>query len=211
MTFTRNTTARIRSLAIVLIASCALSLACSTKAKLFATWKEPNTSAGPFQKVAAIALTANEETRKIAEDEFVRRLGKNTAGVSSYSILTEADEADVEKVVAKLRTADVDAVAVMRLIEEENSVVYDPGSFYRPSYSFNSFYGGVYSAYHDPGYLTTEVAVRVETALYSIGGAKEELVWTGYSESLNPKSAQTVIDDVTRLVVRELQLEKILR
>lgn len=211
MTFSSNSTSRMTSFAIVLLAASSLSLACSARSKLFATWKEPNVSAGPYQKVAAIALARNEATRKIAEDEFVRRLGNNTEGVSSYSILTEAEEGDVEKVVAKLRAADVDAVAVMRLIEEENSVVYDPGSFYRPSYSFNSFYGGVYSAYHDPGYLTTEIAVRIETAFYSIGGGTEQLVWTGYSETLDPKSSQVVIDDVTRLVVKELQLEKILR
>ncbi len=211
MILTKNITVRIKPIAIVLITSCALSLSCSARSKLFATWKEPAAPPGPFSKVAAIALARDEATRQVAEDEFVRRLGNNTEGVSSYSILTEAEEGDVEKVVAKLRAAGVDAVAVMRLIEEENSVAYDPGSFYRPSYSFNSYYGGVWSAYHDPGYLTTEIAVRIETALYSLGGTKEELVWTGYSETLDPKSAQVVIDDVTRLVVRELQLEKILR
>ena len=97
----------------------------------------------------------------------------------------------------------------MRLIEENNSVAYDPGSFYRPSYTFHNYYGGVWAAYHDPGYLTTEIAVRVETAFYGVD--KTELVWTGYSQTLNPKSSQVVIDDVVRLVVQELTREKLVR
>lgn len=211
MILAKETTSRIKAIAVILAASCSLSLACSARSKLFATWTEPDASPGPYSKVAAIALTRDEATRKIAEDEFVRRLGNETDGVASYSILTESEEGDVDKVVAKLRASDVDAVAVMRLIEENNSVAYDPGSFYRPAYSFNSYYGGVWSTYHDPGYLTTEIAVRVETAFYSLSDAQPKLVWTGYSETLNPKSAGVVIDDVTRLVVKELKLDKILR
>ena len=98
---------------------------------------------------------------------------------------------------------------MMRLIEENNSVAYDPGSFYRPSYTFHNYCGGVWAAYHDPGYLTTEIAVRVETAFYGVD--KTELVWTGYSQTLNPKSSQVVIDDVVRLVVQELTREKLVR
>ena len=51
--------------------------------------------------------------------------------------------------------------------------------------------------------------MRVETAFYGVD--KTELVWTGYSQALNPKSAQVVIDDVVRLVVQELTREKLVR
>ena len=45
--------------------------------------------------------------------------------------------------------------------------------------------------------------MRVETAFYSV--ADEKLVWTGYSQTMNPKSSRVVIDDVARLVVQELE------
>ncbi len=173
------------------------------------TWREPTASPGPYQSVVAIALTSNESTRRVAEDEFVRRLPKNTTGYSSYKLLSKEEEEDVNKLVAKLQAEGIQAAAVMRLIEENNSVAYDPGSFYRPSYTFHNYYGGFWAAYHDPGYLTTEIAVRVETAFYGVD--KTELVWTGYSQTLNPKSAQVVIDDVVRLVVQELTREKLVR
>ncbi len=49
----------------------------------------------------------------------------------------------------------------------------------------------------------------METAFYSI--ADEKRVWTGYSQTLNPKNAQVVIDDVARVVVTRLRQEQILR
>ena len=115
------------------------------------TWGEPTASPGPYQSVVAIALTSNESTRRVAEDEFVRRLPKNTTGYSSYKLLSKEEEEDVNKLVAKLQAEGIQAAAVMRLIEENNSVAYDPGSFYRPSYTFHNYYGGFWAAYHDPG------------------------------------------------------------
>lgn len=196
-----------KTLAVVLATTCWMSFACSKRSDLVATWKEPTASPGPYRSVVAIALAKDEPTRQIAEDELVRRLGKGTKGVSSYKILSKEEEEDVDKLVAKLKAEGIEAAAVMRLVEENVGVEYDPGSFYRPSYQFHSFYHGVWAAYHDPGYLTAEVAVRIETAFYGVG--KEELVWTGYSQTLNPKSARVVIDDVARLVVQELRREKL--
>ena len=186
-------------MAVLLLASCA------ARSKLFATWKEPDARSGPYRKVAVFALAQNEQTRAIAEDAFVRRLPKRTEGFASHAILPREIEGDVDKVVTKLKAEGIDGAVVMRLIEENNAVVYDPGSFSRPYYSFHNFYGGVWSSYHDPGYLTTEIAVRVESAFYSV--ADEKRVWTGYSQTLNPSSAQVVIDDVVRLVVKELKRE----
>lgn len=158
--------------------------------------------------MVAIALARDESTRRVAEDEFARRLPKGI-GFKSYEIVPKEDEGDVDKVVARLRAEGIDGAAIMRLVEENNSVAYDPGSFPRPYYSFHNYYGGAWASYHDPGYLTTEIAVRVETAFYSVADAK--LVWTGYSETMNPKSSQVVIDDVARLIVRELQRERIIQ
>lgn len=196
---------------LLLVIAAALTLACSEKSKLIGTWQEPSAPTGPYRKVAAIALTANDATRRIAEAEFAKRLPSNTEGVASHTILSQEDEGDVARVVAKLREAGVDGAAVMRLVEEQNSVEYDPGSYWRPYQTFHNYYGGVWASYQDPGYLTTEIAVRVETAFYSVSEPDASLVWTGYSESLNPKSARVVIDDVARLVVQELARLKIVQ
>ena len=69
--------------ALLVIAS-ALTLSCSSRSKLFATWREPDAPPGPYRRVVAIALASDESTRRIAEDEFARRLPKGTMGFKSY-------------------------------------------------------------------------------------------------------------------------------
>ena len=195
----------------VLVGLLAILAACSSRPRteIFSAWREPDGPPGPYAKVVAIALASNESTRKIAEDEFVRRFPKSTEGVRSYDVIPKEDEGDVDKVVARLKAEGIDGAAVMRLVGKDVGVAYDPGSLSRPYTTFNSYYGSVWSAYHDPGYLTTEIAVRVETVFYSV--ADEKRVWTGYSQTLNPKNAQVVIDDVARVVVTRLRQEQILR
>ncbi len=87
----------------------------------------------------------------------------------------------MDGVVEKRKAEGIDGAVVMRLIEENNAVVYDPG------------------------YLRTEIALRVESAFFSV--ADEKRVWTGYRETLSPRSVQVVIDEVVRLVVQEPRRE----
>ena len=165
MNFIKSTTARPSiAVAALLISAAALTLSCSSRSKLFGTWREPDGSPGPYTSVVAIALAGDESTRRVAEDEFIRRLPKGMLGFKSYEIVPREDEGDVDKVVARLRAKGIEGAVVMRLIEEKNSVAYDPGSFSRPYNTFHNYYGGVWASYHDPGYLTTEIAVRVESA-----------------------------------------------
>ncbi len=163
---------------------------------MFATWREPQGPPGPYRRVVAVALTEDEGVRRIAEDEFVRQLPPETFGVSSHELIPEEVESDVDRVVALLQENGIEGAAVMRLVDEENAVVYDPGSAPRPYHTFHSYYGYVWSTVHDPGYLVPEVAVRVETAFYSI--TDEQRVWTGYSETINPKTTRVVIGGTHR-------------
>jgi hypothetical protein len=206
-----NTTRSVRLAAAITIAiaiTVGIPLAASAKSKIIGTWREPDGPPGPYHKVVVIALAGQDANRRAAEDEFVKRLPKGVEGVRSYSVIPKEDEGNVEKVVARLREAGVDGAAVLRVVNQDTRVVYDPGSYWRPYYTFQSYYGDVWSTYHDPGYLVPETAVHVETAFYSVTDGK--LVWTGYSETTNPKKAQTVIDDVAKLMVGRLRKEKLL-
>lgn len=186
-------------------------LACSSnpRSKMFATWKEPQGPPGPYESVVVIALTRNDSTRRSAEDAFVKALPSDVKGFASYATISRENQGDADKVVAELQAKGIRGAAIMRLVEERSTAEYDPGSIStNPFNSLYTYYGNVWLAYRDTGYLTAQVAVRVETAFFSVADAKR--VWTGYSETMNPKSSQVVIDDVARLVVRELRREKIL-
>jgi len=52
--------------------------------------------------------------------------------------------------------------------------------------------------------------VRVETNFYVASSSDGELIWTGTSESFNPKSAKKVINGLVKLIVKELTKQNIL-
>jgi hypothetical protein len=82
-----------------------------------------------------------------------------------------------------------------------------PYSYYS---SFYNYYGAIYKQVYSPEYLREDTTVRVETNFYAAAPPSEEIIWTGTSESFNPKSAQKVIDDLDRLIVKELRKQGLL-
>jgi len=53
--------------------------------------------------------------------------------------------------------------------------------------------------------------VRIETSLYAATAPDGELIWTGISDTFNPKSAHKTIDGLVKLVIRELEKDAILK
>jgi hypothetical protein len=51
--------------------------------------------------------------------------------------------------------------------------------------------------------------LRIETNLYATAAPEGELVWTGISDSFNPRSAKKAIDAVVKVVVKDLEKEGI--
>lgn len=82
-----------------------------------------------------------------------------------------------------------------------------PYAYYR---SFYGYYGMVYRQVYSPDYLREDTTIRIETNSYAATPPDGELIWAGTSDSLNPKSAQKVIDGVVRLIAKELKKQGIL-
>ena len=164
----------------------------------------------PFQKVVVLVLAKDTIMRRIAEDEFVARAASNaTEAVTSYSLIPEDELGDQDRVKARLDAANIDGAAVMRLVGSDSQVTYNPGSYVTAYYTFWGYYGYAYPMVFDTGYVTADRVVRVETNVYSVTGDK--LIWTGLSESMNPDSAQQIVDDVVRVVVANLKSNGIVR
>ncbi len=174
--------------------------------KLSGTWQDPNMIGVPLEKVVVLTLAQDKIMRRVAEDEFVKSLPKNTQGIQSYNLIPDDELKDVAKVKARLEKANVDGAAVLRLVGSDNQVTYNPGTI---MYSFWGYYGWAYPMVYDTSYVTSEQVVRVETAVYSM--TTEKLIWSGVSESINPSSAKSVVDDVVRVVVRDLKRHGIVR
>ena len=57
--------------------------------------------------------------------------------------------------------------------------------------------------------IQTETLPGIETNLYATTTPEGELVWTGISDSFNPSSAKKTINNVVKVVVKDLEKEGI--
>lgn len=198
-----------RAQVVFLAAGLFVLAACSSGTKLAGSWQEPQLTGVPFQKVIILVLAKDTIMRRIAEDEFVLRMSGSTEAVTSYSLIPEDELEDQEKVKARLVAANIDGAAVMRMVGSDEQVTYSPGAYVTAYYSFSGYYSYAYPMVFDTGYVTADRVVRIETNVYSVTGDK--LIWTGLSESMNPGSAQGIVDDVVRIVVSNLKQKGIVR
>jgi hypothetical protein len=107
---------------------------------------------------------------------------------------------DIPAAKALVRKEGFDGALVVRVVSDREKVTYRPPS-YGPT--FWGYYG--YTRTYDPGYYHTEQLVRVETSIYSI--AQDKLLWVGTTETVDPKSLSTLVEEVSKAVREELVLE----
>lgn len=174
------------------------------------TWTDPTAVGKPldFQKVAAVALLQDGALRRVAEDELVRAIREGEDGprgveaLPSYTLLDSDDLDDPERARAKLAAAGFDGAAVVSVLDSQQRVNYVPGM--PTSYGFG--YGWTM---YDPGYVTTDTVVYVQTNIYDL--ADKKLLWSGTTENYNPRDIKDLIDDTAHDVGGALRKEGMIR
>ena len=196
-------------LAIALVCLCC-SFAGAKSTKLIASWKNPHVQGGAFKKVLVIGMSANPGRRSDFEDALATSLTKpGVEVIPGNSILLRPDASPIDLNYVRLQVRDfkIDAVVVSRLVSIKDSVTYIPPDIGVPYPFYNSFYGyygAISPIVYSPGYLIEEKTVRIETNVYAISGSDGQLIWTGTSDTFNPKDAQKVINGVVKLVTQQL-------
>jgi hypothetical protein len=185
--------------------------------KLLVSWKNPDYSGQKPHRILVIGMSENPEVRADFEDDLSSSIeGEGLEAVPGYAILLRLHSAELDPSYLKGQILDfkIDAVLVSRLVKIDKKTTYirgHPYTFPYPYYrSFYSYYGAVYGQVYSSEYLREDTTVRVETNFYAAAPPSEEIIWTGTSESFNPKSAQKVIDDLDRLIVKELRKQGLL-
>lgn len=195
---------------------CVLPVVNAKGPKLLMSWKNPDYSGQKPHRVLVIGMSENPAIRADFEDDLSSAIANdNLEAVPGNSILFRPDssELDPDYLKGQIRDFKIDAVLVSRLVKVEKNTTYIPGHSYTPYpyyHSFYGYYGTVYPQVYSPGYLREDTTVRVETNFYEATKPDLELMWTGTSDSFNPKSAKKVIDGLVKLIVKELTKQNIL-
>ena len=114
---------------------------------------------------------------------------------------------------SRVEAAGFDGAVAWRAAGTDRETYYVPGAVLGAPFGYRRFWGfyplGLEAVY-EPGYLATERVVHIETLVYRVGPASDELVWAGNSETVDPASIDGLIDGVSRAVSDELQRKGLL-
>jgi hypothetical protein len=179
----------------VLVASCATT-------DMTSTWTDSTAKGASLSKVAVVCLTKDPGLRRMAEETTAANL-QSAQAVPSHQIVSDADLKDRETVKRKLKAAGMNAVLVMRMtgITKEVSPVYGPYG------SFDGYYDYAAAGIYAPDYLQTDTVVHMISNLYDLDQSK--LIWSGVSQTFDPASAKSYMNDVSKAVAKSLQKDRL--
>jgi hypothetical protein len=198
-----------RGAAPACLASVALLVAfgCATT-RVTESWRNPNAGPTHFRKAVAVAVVADPELRRQAEDEIVSHLHSGDA-LPARAVIPDSDRGDVEKAKALLRAGGFDGAVILRPMGVEKRVTYVPPSYTAGPYSsFYGYYGYAWENSYDPGYTRVDTILRVEVLIYSI--ERNMLLWSGVTETFEPKSLREVVTEIATEVSKVLEREGLL-
>lgn len=172
------------------------------------SWKAPSVAPSRLRNVVTVCISRDGAMRRVVEDAMAQRLAHlGVRAVPVYSVLSDDDDLkDRDRAKAKLMASGYDGVVALRIVGKETKIVATPPTYYG-YWTFDSYWGMAWPGVYDPGYLTTETVVRVETKVFSL--ADNKLVWEGLSKTVDPNTIRSVIDDVTKVVAETLKKQQI--
>jgi len=180
-------------------------MGCGGKTKFVSTWKNPEAVPTTWQneKVAAFARTFIKASRLGAEDALARELtGRGVQGIAGYTLVPEDVEKDQEKVKQLLEKAGIEGAIVMRVVDKSNEIYQTAGSaqYYQ---SFYGYWGSGWSGVYQPGHMTTETVVSIETLVYSV--SQDKLLWAGMSSTTDPKDIPGFVKELVEVAGQEIK------
>jgi len=184
-----------------------LIMACAGT-KLTQTWVDEAHRGKPVSDILVIAITYKEEVRHSYEDKFVAQLkALGIDAVSSADVIPIPADLKLEKdqILNVVKKFENDAVIITHMGGVEEKETYSPAT--QSNTGFYGYYDGLILS-KDPGFYKTRTLVRLVTNLYDV--ETEKLIWSGQSETKDPRSIDQTIDDVINVVIKDMQKKGLL-
>jgi hypothetical protein len=171
----------------------ALGLAACSNTTALSVWKKPGIGPLAFNKVAIIATSKDAALRRQIEDRVAAQLPQVRA-TPSYQLLPVLTN-DREALRGVLGQEGFDGAVVVRIASVDREATYVPGG--APYYGFGAW------PMYDPGFVSVDTYVRVETSIYAIPDA--DLLFAVTSRTANPSDVGDLVDETVTTVREQLR------
>jgi hypothetical protein len=196
-------------------AACLLAVvAASAKTKIVGTASDEKSPEAPPKKILVLAVAADPITRASFEDVIAGELSlRGATAVASHLSFPELPK-ERGPFEAQLQKEGFDALTISRLVGSDKKMKVKEGyATYGTTYQGMDWWGGYMYTYEKvfvPGYLQTETRARALTELWRRSESGGRLVWSGTSETLDPRTAAQAAREVGAAVAKALAKAKLI-
>jgi hypothetical protein len=207
-------------LMIVACASSTTSSAASSGTLLYNEWTDDDYSHSEvyIKQVLVVGAFNDLENRKALEKTFIDNLANiDVGGFSSLDFMSVDSEINRDNVLNAIEGQPVDGVLVTELVQYDEAT-FNKGSNFADSYADYSTSKQYFESIgkfdsnardlNDPGNFTVIKTVMLKIGLYNL--KKDKLVWSANSRSIEPESANEVIQAFTQQVIARLREENLI-
>jgi hypothetical protein len=198
-------TRRLMTTTVVALAIAAGVMGADTK--FLSTYRAPGLPPQNFngQTVVALIITDDMSLRMSTEEAMSQQLTKHgVKGLAAYRVIPAPELKDPQKAKGWIQKAGATGVVVMRLVDIKQESAAPPVVW--NTYPYNSFWD-----YYPYGWNSQiiiinapdDTKVTVETVIYDL--SKDRLLWSGTSESTNPKGARSLVQGIVDATADEMK------
>ena len=186
----------------------ALILVACSSTVLRDSWRDPQFQREPLRNVLVIGVARSQSNRRVFEDGFVQALrAQGVEGTASYPLLPEDGAIPNERIKQAVARAAADAVLITRVLRVDRTVTVTPG-YVAPGYphGFYGWYSETWVAV--PPMVDQYDVLTIESTLWDM--RHERAVWSGTSESTEPKDVTTLTGELAKLLIARMKADKVL-
>ena len=202
----------------LLVATIMVAMAASRAngSKLIYSWKNANYTGGGFKNILVLTINGRASARADFEDRMVKEMSRpGVTVVQSYTLMPRPDATPINMGDLRGYVHDLkfDSIVVSRLVKLDKKVTEVQSAefpFYPYYGTFYGYYGAVAPIVYDPDYLRTDTEAQVETNFYSTAKPDGELVWSGTTDTVDPRSTTSAIDGIVKLLVKQFEKDKLI-
>ncbi len=170
----------------------------------------------PYNNIAVLVLTSNEDVKEKIEKQMVAQIKKNKVNaIGSMQIipnhLSSLKDVDKEKFAAYLKEANCDALVTVAVkdIKSEDKYINTGASEYMPGFSY--IYYNDYQSYYqyrnaemqNEGQFVQETTYYFESNLFDL--TSKAMVWSVQTEAVEPSSLKSWFKGYSKIMVEELK------
>ncbi len=179
---------------------------------LMRTWKSDMPVPNKFRNLMVMGLVNNVTIRNQVEIEVVQAASKiglsSTNGMSMFPPELGKPFDDIERVKARLRYHQFDAILTVTVIDYQAERYIPPDVAYQPLVfydRFRNYYYRTYDLVYIDGYIQRDTRYFLETNLYELQGGN--LMWSGRSKTFTRFELEDYLITYSRGLFKELKLD----